>query len=400
MSLDVDIDHEEGPFRLRGSFRSDGRLTALFGRSGSGKTTLVNAIAGLIRPSQGRIAVDGATLLDTETGLFVPKHRRRIGYVFQEGRLFPHLSVRRNLLFGRWFAGRGGDPDGGIDLDAVVALLGIGHLLRRRPAGLSGGEKQRVAIGRALLARPRLLLMDEPLASLDEARKAEILPFIERLRDEAAVPIVYVSHAVSEVARLATTVVVLENGRVAAVGAAADVLGRLDLPSLHEDDGGAVLEATVEGHDDVYGLSILATPAGPLQVPRLHLPPGAAARAHVRARDVVLSLSPPEGLSALNVLPARVAEIGGADPQCPATVAVRLDCGGATLVARITRKSLDGLDLAPGKAVHAIVKGVSFDEGARRPLPRGGETAAAAPNGGRARPADGPQAAIPNRRSV
>ena len=197
MSLEVEIDHRQGAFRLRGSFRSDGRLTALFGRSGSGKTTLVNVIAGLIRPERGRIAVDGATLLDTQAGVFVPKHRRRIGYVFQEGRLFPHLSVRQNLLFGRWFAGReGGARTRASDLDAVVALLGIGHLLRRRPAGLSGGEKQRVAIGRALLARPRLLLMDEPLASLDEARKAEILPFIERLRDEAGVPIVYVSHAV------------------------------------------------------------------------------------------------------------------------------------------------------------------------------------------------------------
>ena len=386
MSLEVDIDHEEGAFRLQGSFRSDGRLTALFGRSGSGKTTLVNVIAGLIRPGRGRIAVDGATLLDTQAGVFVPKHRRRIGYVFQEGRLFPHLSVRQNLLFGRWFAGREGfgDPDRASDFDAVVALLGIGHLLRRRPAGLSGGEKQRVAIGRALLARPRLLLMDEPLASLDEARKAEILPLIERLRDEAAVPIVYVSHAVAEVARLATTVVVLEGGRVAAAGGAAEVLGRLDLPSLEgDDDGGAVLEARVERHDEAYGLSMLMTPAGLLQVPRLDLAPGAATRAHVRARDVMLSLAAPQGLSALNVLPGRVAEIGGSDPQpSPATVAVRLDCGGATLVARITRKSLAALDLAPGKAVHAVIKSVSLDHRAPRPLRGGGEAAAGAEAGG------------------
>jgi molybdate transport system ATP-binding protein len=384
MSLEVDIDHEEGAFRLQGSFRSDGRLTALFGRSGSGKTTLVNVIAGLIRPGWGRIAVDGATLLDTQAGVFVPKHRRRIGYVFQEGRLFPHLSVRQNLLFGRWFAGREGDPDKGSDFDAVVALLGIGHLLRRRPAGLSGGEKQRVAIGRALLARPRLLLMDEPLASLDEARKAELLPFIERLRDEAGVPIVYVSHAVAEVARLATAVVVLEGGRVTAAGVAADVLGRLDLPSLEgDDDGGAVLEARVERHDEAYGLSMLMTPAGLLQVPRLDLAPGTPTRAHVRARDVMLSLAAPQGLSALNVLPGRVAKIGPSDPQpSPATVAVRLDCGGATLVARITRKSLAALDLAPGKAVHAVIKSVSLDHRARRPLRGGGEAAAGAEAGG------------------
>ena len=382
MSLDVEIDHRLGAFRLQSSFRSEGPLTALFGRSGSGKTTLVNAVAGLIRPQRGRIVVEGTTLLDTAAGVFVPKHRRRIGYVFQEGRLFPHLTVRQNLLFGRWFAGREGPrtPGKGSDLDAVVALLGIGHLLQRRPAGLSGGEKQRVAIGRALLAHPRLLLMDEPLASLDEARKAEILPYIERLRDEAAVPIVYVSHAVGEVARLATTVVVLEAGRVAAVGATADVLGRLDLPSLDGDEGGAALEARVERHDETYGLSILATPAGPLQVPRLDLASGTTTRAYVRARDVMLSLAAPKGLSALNVLSGRVAEIGGSDPlsSSPATVAVRLDCGGATLIARITRKSLDGLDLAPGKAVHAIIKSVLFDGRARRPFRGDGETAAEA----------------------
>lgn len=364
MSLEVAVEHAQGAFRLQASFRSDGRLTALFGRSGSGKTTLVNAIAGLIRPSQGRIVVDGAVLLDTAAGVFVAKHRRRIGYVFQDARLFPHLTVRQNLLFGRWFAGRGGEGGGGkaIDLDAVVALLGIGHLLGRRPAGLSGGEKQRVAIGRALLAHPRLLLMDEPLASLDEARKAEILPYIERLRDEAGVPIVYVSHAVAEVARLAATVVVLEGGRVAAAGATADVLGRLDLPAL-DGDGGAVLEATVEGHDDAYGLTRLSTAAGPLQVPRLALDPGAATRAHVRARDVMLSLEPLGGVSALNVLTGCVVAIGpSALPrEGSASVLVRLDCGGAALLARITRKSLDALGLAPGRTVQAVIKSVSMD---------------------------------------
>src|SRR5205085_6864512 len=179
--LSVAVAHRLGDFRLNAAFDSEGGLTALFGRSGAGKTSLVNAIAGLIRPERGRICLDDVVLTDTERGIFVPARRRRIGYVFQEGRLFPHLTVRQNLLYGRWFAPRSGDPG---DIDHVIALLGIGALLHRRPANLSGGEKQRVAIGRALFAHPRLLVMDEPLASLDEARKAEILPYIERLRDE------------------------------------------------------------------------------------------------------------------------------------------------------------------------------------------------------------------------
>ena len=211
MSLDVDIDHRRGAFRLQARFTAAPGLTALFGRSGSGKTSLVNIVGGLIRPDRGRVTIDGQTLVDTERSVFVPAHRRRIGYVFQDSRLFPHLSVRRNLLYGRWFVrGSGGAT---ADLGAVIDLLGIGHLLERHPDSLSGGEKQRVAIGRALLARPRLLLMDEPLASLDEARRAEILPYIERLRDEAGVPILYVSHSVAEVARLATAVVILGEAR-------------------------------------------------------------------------------------------------------------------------------------------------------------------------------------------
>lgn len=217
----VDVEHEQGAFRLAADFAAPAGVTALFGRSGSGKTTLVRIIAGLVRPRRGRVVVAGVTLLDTARGLALAPHRRRIGYVFQEGRLLPHLTVRQNLLFGRWFAPR---REPGTEPGAIVELLGIGHLLHRRPGSLSGGETQRVAIGRALLAKPRLLLMDEPLAALDDARKAEILPFIARLRDETRVPIVYVSHARSEVARLADTVVMLEDGRVTAAGPAAEVL--------------------------------------------------------------------------------------------------------------------------------------------------------------------------------
>ncbi|HMO30777.1 molybdenum ABC transporter ATP-binding protein [Enterovirga sp.] len=355
MTLEVDLAHDQGAFQVRMSFRAGGRLTCLFGRSGAGKTTLVNAIAGLLRPQRGRIVADGTVLVDTGAGLFVPPHRRRIGYVFQEGRLFPHLSVRRNLLFGRWFV-RG---EGGPDLPAVADLLGIGHLLERSPATLSGGEKQRVAIGRALLARPRLLLMDEPLASLDDARKAEILPYIERLRDEGSVPIVYVSHSVVEVVRLADTVVVLEAGRVAATGPAAQVLAQAGFGALSgERDAGAMLEGRVVSRDEAFGLARVATPAGEVWLPGA-MAPGEAVRLLVPAREVMIAIERPAGISALNILPARVealAEVAGA-------VEVTLACGEARLLARLTRKSAADLALAPGRRVYALVKSMSLDRG-------------------------------------
>lgn len=351
MSLEVDVDHRRGSFRLQARFTAAPGLTALFGRSGSGKTSLVSIVGGLIRPDRGRVAIDGQTLVDTERGLFVPAHKRRIGYVFQDSRLFPHLSVRRNLLYGRWFAR--GDGGATADLGSVVELLGIGHLLERQPDSLSGGEKQRVAIGRALLARPRLLLMDEPLASLDEARRAEILPFIERLRDEAGVPVLYVSHSVAEVARLATTVVILSEGTVTAVGPVQDIL-----PMADAADGGAVLDARIVRHDETFHLSVLESAAGELQVPRLEAAIGAPVRAYIRARDVMLSLQRPEEISALNVLAGRVVSIV---PTSTAQADIRLDCNGAVLVARLTAKSVDRLALVPGRPVYAVVKSVSFE---------------------------------------
>jgi molybdate transport system ATP-binding protein len=354
--LSVAIEHRLGNFVLDAAFEATGGLTALFGRSGAGKTTSINAIAGLLRPDRGRIVVDGAVLTDTERGLFVPARRRRIGYVFQEGRLFPHLTVRQNLLYGRWFAPKSA-PGG--DFDQVVGLLGVAALLGRRPANLSGGEKQRIAIGRALLARPRLLVMDEPLASLDEARKAEILPYIERLRDEAGVPIVYVSHQVAEVARLATTMVVLNEGRVAAIGTPAAIMGRIDLfPLTGRAEAGAILLTRVAGHDPAFGLTTLQAAAGDLQVPRLDLPIGTAIRVRIRARDVMIALAPPEGLSALNVLPGTVVEIGRADGPI---IEMRLDCAGEALVARLTRRSVETLRLEPGRLVYAVIKSIAFD---------------------------------------
>lgn len=355
MSLEVDIDHAREHFRLTARFSSAPGLTALFGRSGSGKSTLVDIIGGLIRPTRGRVAVDGQVLVDTDRGLFIPKHRRRIGYVFQDSRLFPHLSVRNNLLYGRWFARN--ERGGSSDLASVVELLGIGALLDRQPDSLSGGEKQRVAIGRALLAHPRLLLMDEPLASLDEARRAEILPYIERLRDQAGVPIVYVSHSVTEVARLATTVVILSEGRVTAVGPVLDILPLADAGDA--GDAGSVLDATIARHDEAFQLTVLASAAGELQVPRLAAPVGSPVRAYIRARDVMISLRSPEEISALNVLPCCIAAV--APNPNGAQADVRLDCNGAILTARLTTKSVHRLALVPGRPVFAVIKSVSFE---------------------------------------
>jgi len=356
--IEVAVEKQLGAFRLDAKFASDARgITALFGRSGAGKTSLVNALAGLMRPDRGRIAVEGEVLFDSERGIDLPPERRRLGYVFQDGLLFPHYTVRGNLTYGRRAGGREAD------FDAVVALLGLERLLDRRPAALSGGEKQRVALGRALLAGPRLLLMDEPLAALDQPRKAEILPFIERLRDELRIPIVYVTHAMEEIVRLADTLVLMTEGHVAAVGAVEDLTSRLDLrPLTGRFEAGAVIRAEVAAHDPEGGLTRVAFAGGALTVARLDLPVGAKVRVRVRARDVVLSLEPPRGLSIRNALPGRVVEI--APPQGPA-VDIRLDIGAegqpVMLWARITQRALAELRLAAGSRVHALVKTVALD---------------------------------------
>jgi molybdate transport system ATP-binding protein len=356
MTLAVDIAHRLGNFRLDVRFEAEGGLVALFGRSGCGKTSTINAIAGLIRPDHAHIAIDGTVLDDTGRGVHLPRHRRRIGYVFQEGRLFPHLTVRQNLLYGRWFAG---SRRPGADFERVVDLLGIGALVDRRPGRLSGGEKQRVAIGRALLADPRLLLMDEPLASLDEDRKGEILPYIERLRDQSKVPIVYVSHSIAEVARLASTVVLLSEGKVAAVGPTAEIMQRLDLfPLTGRAEAGAIVEATVERHDDRFELSELVSRGGTWRLPRLDVAVGTRLRLRVRARDVMLAKHAPQDLSALNILPGTVLEIARGEGPI---VEVRLDCGGDTLLARVTRYSAERLAIAPGAQVFALIKSVALD---------------------------------------
>ncbi len=355
MTLAVDVERTVGAFTLEVRFASEGRVTALFGRSGAGKTTLVNLIAGLARADRGRIEVDGETLLDTERRIDIPAHRRRVGYVFQDARLFPHMSVRSNLLYGRRLAPRRSRWG---TLAATVDLLGIGHLLDRRPSGLSGGEKQRVALGRALLASPRLLLLDEPLAALDEARKADLLPYIERLRDEMRLPMVYVSHAIEEVARIADTMVVLGDGRAVATGPVDDILARSDLrPFTGQAEASTVLTATVVSSDD-RGAIVLDHPAGRLAVPGHQFPPGSMVRLQVRARDVAIAIGEPGRLSIRNRLAAHVTAVTAIEAPM---VEVTLDAAGSILVASITRDAADALDLRPGVPVIALVKTASFD---------------------------------------
>jgi molybdate transport system ATP-binding protein len=353
--LEVDVSRTLDGFSLTAEFSAGGGITALFGRSGVGKTMLVNMLAGLHRPNHGRIALNGQVLFDSTAGIDVPPDRRRLGYVFQEDRLFPHMTVRSNLTYGMKLV----PPDERrIDFDSVVHLLDIAGLLDRRPHNLSGGEKQRVSIGRALLASPRLVLMDEPLASLDAARRAEILPFIEDLRDELDLPVVYVSHSMDEIVRLADTVVLMTRGTVAASGPVEDLLSRLDLrPLTGRYDAGAVLSAVVEGHDDADGLTRLAVPGGTLLVAALKLDIGTALRVRIRARDVTLSLNAQKDVSVLNQFRGVVAQI--AEDEGP-HVDVLVDIG-TPLWARITRRSASALGLEPGKVVHALVKSVAID---------------------------------------
>lgn len=357
--------------RRLGAFRLDAGLepappgvTAVFGPSGAGKSQLLAAIAGASRPDQGRVALDGRVLFDSAAGVDVPMERRRIGWVFQDGRLFPHLSVEANLRYG---ARRASGRDAGVGFDGLVEALGIGHLLQRRPDTLSGGERQRVAIGRALLSQPALLLMDEPLAALDLPRRAEILPYLERLKTLAPLPILYVTHALSEVVRLADRLAVMEAGRIVAQGPVAEVLVRADLPVLtRRPDAAAALDLVVDSHDRARGLTRLLAGAAFLQVPALPLPAGARVRAAVLARDVLLATEPPLGLSARNVVPATLEALAPLRSDGVVLATVRL-AGGPALVATITSDAVADLRLRAGDGVFAVVKSVAIEG-----LPSGG----------------------------
>lgn len=331
-------------------------IVAFFGPSGAGKTTLLRALAGLERVS-GFVRVGTETWQHDERGVFVATHRRRIGYVFQDPSLFAHLTVRGNLEYGRKRSPSGASAD---EFASIVELLGIERLLEVEPSHLSGGEQQRVAIARALLAGPRLLLMDEPMASLDPARRAEILPYLERLRDRASTPILYVSHALDEVARLATHMVLMDDGHVLASGPTARILSRLDLPTARFDDAGVVLEAQVTEHDEVDQLSKVGLGRASLWVSRVSRSHGARVRVRLLARDVSLARDAPGRSSILNVLEARVEELSDDGPD---RVNVRLSFGDThelPLLARITRRSRDALALSPGIAVYALVKSVAL----------------------------------------
>jgi molybdate transport system ATP-binding protein len=354
--LDVDVSARRAAFHLDAAFRSDAPIVALFGRSGAGKTTLVHAIAGIVRPERGRIVIGERVLFDSARGIDLPPEKRRVGYVFQDALLFPHLSVRANLAYGEALTPA---AERFVDFERVLALLGIGGLLERRPASLSGGERQRVAIGRALMASPRLLLLDEPLASLDGARKAEILAYIELLRDELRLPMVYVSHALEEVTRLADRVVVVADGRVVAEGGAAEALSRAEVGAIAgRFDEGAVIDARVAAHDVAFELTRLAFADGELVVPNVDALPGESVRVRVRSRDVSLALAAPAGLSIQNILEARVVTISH---EFGAIVDVGLKVGETGLTARVTRKAVSELALAPGARVFALVKAVSID---------------------------------------
>jgi molybdate transport system ATP-binding protein len=329
-------------------------ISGLFGHSGSGKTTVLRAMAGLERSAQGYFAIGNEVWQDAAKGIFIPTHQRALGMVFQEASLFPHLSVRGNMEFGQKRVSTAANR---FKLPEVAELLGIRHLLDRAPAQLSGGERQRVAIARALLAAPQILLMDEPLAALDLKRKLEILPYLERLHRELSIPIIYVSHAPDEVARLADHLVLLDHGKVVASGPLNDVLSRIDLPAAFADDAGVVIEASIAGQE-ADDLTRLEFPGGSILVSRHDEPIGTMLRCRIHARDVSLALVPQVQTSILNCVSAVVVDLAPTDT--PGHVMVKLDVTGEPLLARITRRSAERLDIRPGLALRAQIKSVAL----------------------------------------
>ena len=358
--FNVRVEKKQGDFLVDTAFRSkEVGITALFGRSGAGKTSVINMMAGLVRPDKGHIIVNERPLFDSARSIDIAPQKRRVGYIFQDGRLFPHLSVRSNLVYGMRLTP---PAERYLKFDQIVELLGIELLLDRRPARLSGGEKQRIAIGRALLASPSLLLMDEPLASLDRERKSEVLPFIARMSDELSIPILYVSHSLNEILNLADRIVVMESGRVVAAGRIEDLMNRIDLQNLTGvSHYGVVITTKVENHLD--GLTYLRFPGGLLKVPRFDLPKGAKTRVRIQAGNVGLALVKPRQTTVQNILPGTVETI--LESRGP-LVDVRLDVG-VPLLARITARAKEDLNLKPGMRVFAMVKSVAVSRGDLEP---------------------------------
>jgi molybdate transport system ATP-binding protein len=355
--IDVRLKRAYTGFSLDVDLNLPGRgVTALYGHSGSGKTTCLRCIAGLERAEHGFIQINDEVWQDSDNGIFVPPHKRALGYVFQEASLFPHLSVLANLQFG---LKRIAKSQRRVDMAQATELLGIGHLLERHPQHLSGGERQRVGIARALLTSPKLLLMDEPLAALDSQRKNEILPYLQRLHDELDIPVLYVSHAQDEVARLADHLVLLSDGKALASGPIGETLARLDLPMAMGDDAGVIIEGQVSAYDAQYQLLSLQLPATEMSIRVTHAPMqvGQSLRCKVHARDISLTLQDSEFSSILNRLPVTVVSEQSADNA--AHVLIRLDAGGTPLLARITRYSRDQLAVHPGQQLWAQIKAVA-----------------------------------------
>ncbi|MDF1776930.1 MAG: molybdenum ABC transporter ATP-binding protein [Rhizobiaceae bacterium] len=355
--LDVAVEARLDQFALAAKFKAGPGLTALFGQSGAGKTTVLKMIAGLVRPDAGRIAVMGRVLFDAAKGIDIAPADRRVGMVFQDARLFPHMSVLRNLTYGRWAGKRSATTD----IGRITQMLGIDGLLERYPRTLSGGEKQRVAIGRALLADPALLLMDEPLASLDQQRKREILPYLEEVRDEIGLPIVYVSHEVDEVARLADTLVLMADGGVLGAGNAVEMFSRLEFgPALGRHEASSLLTGTMARYLPEYGLCEIALGEGCLlYIVNERLAVGDRLRMRVKARDVALSLSMPKDVSVRNILPATIHDLALDDSPF---VEILLQVSGQMLRARITRYAFDALKLGIGQPVFAMIKSVAIGQ--------------------------------------
>ena len=329
-------------------------VTALFGHSGSGKTTLLRALAGLEPDVEGKLVVAGQRWLDSEQKINLPTHQRAIGYVFQETALFPHLRVEQNLLYG-WR--RTAKAERRHKPPQVIDTLGLEPLLKRYPQQLSGGEKQRVAIGRALLNTPQLLLMDEPMAALDQQRKQEIMPYLERLHAEAKIPILYVTHDLEELVRIADHLLLIEQGRIIKDGPFETLLADSSLPIAQDEDAGALIKTRLTAQDEEYLLSELSFCGGTITVGHIDQPIGSEIRIRIHAKDVSLALQPQQESSVLNIVQCRIT---GITPQGQSRVIVSMDAGGAPLLSRITRKSADKLALVEGSEVYAQIKSVAL----------------------------------------